>query len=65
MQGFYRLVLYYDRDNVVRIEELCDFTLVCCELQGQNVIPNILMIHEQKKDYWLQIEMYVLERLKV
>ena len=45
--------------------QLCDFTLVCCELQGQNVIPSILMIHVQKKDYWVEIEMYVLERLKV
>ena len=55
---------------MVRIKEyahhqLCDFTLVCCELQGRNVIPNILMIHVQKKDYWLEIEMYILERLKI
>ena len=50
---------------MVHIKELCDFTLVCFELQGLNVILNILMIHVQKKDYWLEIEMYVLERLKV
>ena len=45
--------------------QLCDFTLLFCELQGQNVIPSILMIHVQKKDYWLEIEMCVLERLLV
>ena len=45
--------------------QLCDFILVCCELQGENVIPNILMIHVQKNYYWLEIEMYVQERLKV
>ena len=49
---------------MVHIKELCDFTLFCCELQGQNIIPNILMIHVQKKHYWLEIEIYVLERLK-
>jgi len=30
------------------------------ELQGQNVIPSILMIHVQKREYWLEIEMYAL-----
>ena len=36
--------------------QLCDFTLVCCEL---------LMIRVEKKHYSLEIEMYVLERLNV
>ena len=44
---------------MVHIKELCDFTLVCFELQGLNVILNILMIHVQKKDYWLEIEKYM------
>jgi hypothetical protein len=35
------------------------------ELTGQNVIPSILMIRVQKREYWLEIEMYVLERQKV
>jgi len=30
------------------------------ELKGQNVIPSILMICVQQREYWLEIEMYVL-----
>jgi len=29
---------------------------------GQNVIPNILTIRVWKREYWLEIKMYVLER---
>ena len=35
------------------------------EFNGLNVIPSILRIHVQKKEYWLEIKMYVLERQKV
>jgi hypothetical protein len=35
------------------------------ERKGQSVIPNILTIHGQKREYWLEIKMYVLERKKV
>jgi len=35
------------------------------ELQGKNVIPRILRIRVQKKESWLEIKMYVLERQKV
>jgi hypothetical protein len=35
------------------------------ELKGQIVIPSILMIHVQKGEYWLDIEICVLARQKV
>jgi hypothetical protein len=35
------------------------------ELKGQNVIPSILRTHVQKRDYWLEFKMYVLERPKI
>ena len=30
------------------------------ELRGQNIIPSIVTIHVQEREYWLEIEMYVL-----
>jgi len=30
------------------------------ERKGSNIIHSILMIHVQKIDYWLEIEIYVL-----
>jgi hypothetical protein len=31
---------------------------------SENVIPSVLMVHVLKREYWLEIEMYVLEGQK-
>jgi len=58
-------VPYYDRGVMWnKLKSMHSTTSVIShwfvERKGSNIIHSILMIHVQKIDYWLEIEIYVL-----